>query len=273
MSKNIILVPTDFSKVGDCALNHAVKVAPELNADVHLLHVVAKQKDVDENKDKLEALAASKSTPQVTVHPSVRIGNIFDDIGDMASELEASLIIMGTHGVKGIQHLVGSYAMKVVVNSDAPFIIVQEKEIKDNGYDDIVLPIDHDPKSKQKLTVTAMIAKVFKSRIKLFMPYETDEFLKNKANAELSFAKKYLDERGMGYTVDYAEEKGNFAKQTVKFASKVDADLIAVVNMSDRGLMSDLFGSDEMDLIANDAQIPVLITNPTQKFVSESFGG
>ena len=57
----------------------------------------------------------------------IRKGNIFEDIGDVAKEIGARLIIMGTHGIKGIQKLVGSYALKVILHSEIPFIITQKK--------------------------------------------------------------------------------------------------------------------------------------------------
>lgn len=275
MDKSVykILVPHDFTSVADNAVGHAVKVSKSFNGEVHLLHVVQKQKDVDSAREKLEKVAQeAESKNGLPVKAHIRIGNIFEDIGDVATELDTDLIIMGTHGVKGIQHLVGSYAMKVIVNSDVPFVIVQEKPIKDDGYNDIVLPIDHHKESKQKLKITASMAAHFDARIKVFAPYETDDFLVTQLNRELGFAKKYLDEKGIPYTIEKADEKGNFTKQVVHYASRVDADLITVVNTSGDSLFSDVFGSEEQSLIANDAEIPVLITNPTVKFFAESFG-
>ncbi len=272
-TKYKVLVPHDFSAVAENAVNHGLAVARNFTGEVHLLHVVAKQKEAEEARTKLEAEAAKLSADSgVVVESHIRIGSIFEDIGDVASEIGASLIIMGTHGVKGIQHLIGSYAMKVIVSSDVPFIIVQEKGIKTDGYNDIVLPIDHQKESKQKLKITASMAKHFDAKIKIFAPAETDDFLVAQLNRELAFAKKFLTENNIPFSITQADEKGKFTKQVIHYASREDADLIAVVNLSDEGLMSDLFGSEEQDLIANDAEIPVLITNPTVKFFAESFG-
>lgn len=268
-----VLVPHDFTAVASNAVNHGLAVARNFSGEVHLLHVVSKQKEAEDARQKLEAEAAKLSSDSgVTVESHIRIGSIFEDIGDVASEIGASLIIMGTHGVKGIQHLIGSYAMKVIVSSDVPFIIVQEKGIKSDGYNDIVLPIDHQKESKQKLKITASMAKHFDAKIKIFAPTETDDFLVAQLNRELAFAKKFLTENNIPFSIEQSSEKGNFTKQVIHYASREDADLIAVVNLSDEGLMSDLFGSEEQDLIANDAEIPVLITNPTVKFFAESFG-
>ena len=45
-----VLVPHDFTNVADCAISHAAKIAKSYNGEVHLLHVVANTKEIDEAK-------------------------------------------------------------------------------------------------------------------------------------------------------------------------------------------------------------------------------
>ena len=272
MDKKIfkVLVPHDFSTVADCAVNHASKIANSFGGEVHLLHVVSKQKEIESIKEKLTKIAekAEKNTA-ATFHVIVRVGNIFEDIGDVASEIGAGFIVMGTHGAKGMQKIMGSYALRVISNSKVPFVIVQNKDPKKaDTYDDIVVPVDYSEVTKQKLAVAANIAIQFGSKIHLFYELESDEFLKKKLDRELSFAKNYFLERKITYTLNQAEESGSFKKQLIKFASRIDADLIAVVNTQEGALLPDFFGSEEQEVIANDAEIPVIITNPTQQVVS-----
>jgi nucleotide-binding universal stress UspA family protein len=85
---------------------------------------------------------------------------------------------MGTHGQHGWQHITGSHALKVITHSTIPFIVVQEKNIKETGYDDIVVPLDLSKETKQKLAYVANIATYFNSRVHLITPDESDEFLK-----------------------------------------------------------------------------------------------
>ncbi len=265
-----VLVPHDFSTVADCAVNHASKIANSFGGEVHLLHVVSKQKEIEPIKEKLTKIAekAEKHTA-ATFHVIVRVGNIFEDIGDVASEIGAGFIVMGTHGAKGMQKIMGSYALRVISNSKVPFVIVQNKDPKKaDTYDDIVVPVDYSEVTKQKLAVAANIAIQFGSKIHLFYELESDEFLKKKLDRELSFAKNYFLERKITYTLNQAEESGSFKKQLIKFAARIDADLIAVVNTQEGALLPDFFGSEEQEVIANEAEIPVIITNPTQQVVS-----
>ena len=176
---------------------------------------------------------------------------------------------MGTHGAKGMQKIMGSHALKVISHSKVPFIIVQEKgPSSTDTYDDIVVPIDYSDVTKQKLTIAANIASHFNSKIHIFAAKESDQFLQTKLDRELSFAKNYFAEKSINYSIENAAQSGGFKKQLVKFASRTNADMIAIVNTREGALLPDLFGSEEQEVIANDAEIPVLITNPTQKIVA-----
>lgn len=255
------LVPHDFSAVADNALQHAVKVAESSKATVLLLHVVAKPAQVDEARTKLEKLAEQYATENVKIEPTVRIGNIFEDIPNVAEEHNVKLNFMGTHGAKGWQKIVGSDALKVITNSVAPFIVVQEKGIQENGYDDIVVPLDLDKATKQKLVIVAEMAKYFNSRVHIILPNETDEFLVHQLNSNIIFAKKFLTEKGISFKTKVAE--GSFDKEVVRYAATIEADLIAIMNMQGNRIGGNLLAnSSEQMLITNDAEIPVAIINP-----------
>jgi len=262
-----VLVPHDFSNAADCAVSHAVKIANSFGGEVNLLHVVSKTKDLDNARKKLAEIAAkAEKKYNININIIVRIGSIFEDIGDVASEISAGYIVMGTHGAKGMQKILGSYALKVISHSKVPFLVVQLKEPKNKAtYDDIVVPIDYSNVTKQKLQVASNIATHFKSKVHLFIDKETDNFLVQKLNRELSFAKNYFTDKNISFTITQNENKGNFKIQLIKYAAKIDADMIAIVNTQEGALLPDFFGSDEQEVIANKAEIPVLITNPTQK--------
>ena len=270
-----VLVPHDFTVVADCAVGHAAKIANSYDGEVYLLHVVGKSKEVDNAKEKLTKIAAdAEAKYKVNTHVIVRIGNIFDDIGDVATEMGAGYIVMGTHGARGMQKIMGSHAIKVISHSKVPFVVVQEKGPSDtDAYDDIVVPIDYSDVTKQKLAIAASIAQHFNSKVHLFAAKESDEFLQTKLNRELGFAKNYFTEKSISYTIENAEESGGFKKQLIKYAARINADMIAIVNTQEGALVPDFFGSEEQEVIANDAEIPVIITNPTQHFVASSVFG
>ncbi|MBK6952430.1 MAG: universal stress protein [Crocinitomicaceae bacterium] len=265
MTKKKLLVPYDFSEVADSAIEHALVTAKAVDAEVHILHVVSKKEAIKEAKEKLEvALAKAKSISRVkdvNIEAHVRVGNIFDDISDVSLELGAELIFMGTHGAHGWQHITGSHALKVVTNSATPFVIVQESKIDVNGYNDIVVPLDLEKETKQKLTLVANMAKYFNSRVHVIIPDETDEFLKHTIKANIIFANKFFGDRGIQCTTTLAPASG-FEKEVVKHAIKVNGDLIAIMNTQKNQILGAWGANHEQYIITNDAKIPALILNP-----------
>jgi len=260
-----ILVPTDFTKVADCALNHAMTVAGRTGAPVNILHVVEKQADVEEARRKLEfeVARARKWNETVQVKAIVRVGSIYEDIGDAAAEVGAGMIIMGTHGMRGMQFITGSRALRVITSSKLPFVVVQERMIKDVGYRNIVVPLDLHKESRQKLTVVAEMAKTFESKVHLLIPREEDEFLEKQLANHIRFADQYLTERGIEYATTIAKEtSGEFVKAVLRHAVEIDADLIAIMNLTEGNIFGLLGVPYEQEIIANEAQIPVMCMNP-----------
>lgn len=264
-----ILVPTDFTKVADCAINHAMKLAERIGAEVRLLHVVPKQTEVEEARKKLaiESERANKLNPNVNVEGLVRIGSIFDDIGDAAAEIGAVLIIMGTHGLRGMQFITGSRALRVITNSTVPFIIVQERMIKSDGYRDIVVPLDLEKETRQKLSLVADMAKYFSSKVHLIVPNDDDEFLHNQLLRNIQFAKQYLGERNIEHDAVIAKDD-DFVKAVIKHAVQVDADLIAIMNLAQENIFGVLGVPNEQEIITNEPMIPVMCMNPVSTTVA-----
>ena len=267
LNKSKILVPTDFTKVADVAMNHAMKLAGHTGAQVYLLHVVPKQAEAEEARKKLEVeqWRAQNWNEAVPVHKLVRVGSIFEDIGDAAAEIDADLIMMGTHGMRGMQFLTGSRALRVITSSAVPFIVVQERAIKEGGYDSIVVPLDLHKETRQKLTLVADMAKTFDSKVHLITPKEDDEFLHKQLLNHIKFANNYLDERGIAHDAIIAEEdSGDFVKAVVKHAVQVDADLITIMNLAQGNIFGVLGVPYEQEIITNEAQIPVMCMNPRE---------
>lgn len=258
------MVASDFSSVSDNAIDHALKLASASKAEVYVLHVAREQAEVNTSKIKLGKQIESRKPGDIVTHPLVKIGNFITEIGNSATEVGAQLIIMGTHGPKGlIQNLLGGDAMKVVSHSEKPFIVVQEKGIKPTGYDNIIVPLDMTEDSKQKLDEVADIAKYFNSKVHIIAKHENDKGLYLKLKNNVIFAKKYFSEKKVEMAITITEPKTDFEKEIIKYAKENDADLIAIINSLNWNIFGSLFASRrEEQIITNKEQIPVLCVNP-----------
>jgi nucleotide-binding universal stress UspA family protein len=271
--KPIILVPTDFSVAADTAINHAATLAAVSGDEIRLLHIVNKDtktklKKAGESLDDLNAkmdarVADIKAKYGVKADSHLREGTIFSTIGEVAEELGARLLIMGTHGVIGMQHITGAWAVKVITSSPVPVIVVQKKALAKHGYKTIVSPIDSSRETKQKVIHTVSMAKHFDSEVKLFASYEDDEFLTNARNANIVWAETMFKNNGVKYSIEYSGKTGGLAKNCIKYASQVNADLIVILNDEGEISVSDfVLGADQEKVINNDAQIATMCVNP-----------
>lgn len=264
MSEHRILVPVDFTPVSITAVNHATAVGKALNSDIHLVHIVGKKGEFAEARERLHAFAAEHLQGfSGNVKSTVRIGNLFDDIDDMSVEMDANLVIMGTHGIKGMQFITGGRALRIVRECSVPFIITQSRPIRETGYDDIVVPLDLHQDTKQKLAIVAEMASYFKGRVHIISPAESDEFLQNQLRRNVEFASDYFEERNIKYTTKISEhDSGAFVKDVIRYAASIEADLIGIMNFHEKSLMGILGQSYEQQIITNEAEIPVLVLNP-----------
>jgi nucleotide-binding universal stress UspA family protein len=155
-NKKLIVVPWDFSPVAGHALAHAVKISRMVSNDICLLHIVdegASPKELNEKVIKLKRLVDENSVKYgMPISYQISKGSIFTAIAEYANEKDANLVVMGTHGMKGMQKLTGSWALKVIVKSKVPFIVVQEPPTDQERYHNIVFPIDFRNENKEKMS-------------------------------------------------------------------------------------------------------------------------
>ncbi len=267
--KPIILVPTDFTEAADKALIHAKFTAKKAGGSVKLVHFHKGEKEqkIAEKAIQEQALLGDS---EVEVQIIIKEGD-FKDVPDIAREEEADLIFMGTHGAKGMQKVFGSNALKLVTHSQIPFVIVQKDSVLDNGYDKILVTASSNSENKQKIKAVAIIASYFNSDIIIQYREEKDENLRINTATNLVFMKRYLDEKGIQYSVDLSNGK-DFNDDTLALAKKRDAKLIAIVNVQMNTILgTGLLGPNyEQELITNELNVPIMIISPSQNTRSGS---
>jgi nucleotide-binding universal stress UspA family protein len=259
-----ILVPHDFTEVADNAVLHANRLSKLINKPVTLTHVLKAEKDKKSAEQKLNEIA-SKNQAETGVETRTLLvyGDYLLKIGEIAEMTKATLVIMGTHGVKGIQKLIGSYALKVITNSNVPYLVVQTYPTAHDGYKNIVLPMDFTKESKQKLDWAAYIAELFGSKFHIVADYESDEFTAKALKNNLAYARSFLKANNMEFEVHELDKHNNgIIRESLNLARIVNADLVVVMTTLDKSLSEYVMGAPEQALIANEAQIPVMCINP-----------
>jgi nucleotide-binding universal stress UspA family protein len=268
---NKVVVPYDFTEIADYALAHAIKYSKLINAGVVILHIV--KKETPEIRAKLNE-AAAKAANSFGVKPDVAIkeGTIFKAISKAAEELNAVLVVMGTHGMKGLQKLTGSWALKVIVGSKVPFIVIQAPP-KEKDLANIVFPVDFRTENKEKLKWVEFVSTFLKTKIYLLSSANKDGAVDSRTKANVIFSKKFLDEKNINYELAISDGNGSFSQETVNFAQKIEADIIIAMTTRDIAFHDYVLGAQEQYIIANEAKIPVLVINPRTDLMKYGYGG
>jgi nucleotide-binding universal stress UspA family protein len=277
------LVPIDFSDSSFLALDHAVAIA-KINEDaqvVTLLHIVEGSNfnsvtDISQvSEGDRDALAIEgalnrlnkiadkykSSDNKVTFKFLVASGKPYRKIAQIAKDINADVIVMGTHGSSGVQAFAGSNASKVIQIAPCPVVVIKEKAFS-NGYKNIVLPLDLTLETKQKVAFAVRIAEYYNSTIHLISMSESDEFLSKRLENNMTQVERYLTDRGIKTTSTILDASGgNFARQTIVWAQGKDADLIVIMSQQEKGLSEFIYGSYAQQIV-NKSPIPVMAVNP-----------
>ena len=253
------LVPYDFTSIGRCALKHAFAIAKAEPGQIDLLHVVADPDEELEVREGFEDLLAELTDEEKKkIITKVRVGNIFNDIGKEAEERDCQLIIMGTHGAKGLQKLFGSYAIRVITSSGVPFIITQSRE-PGPSIKTIVLPVDLSYDKILIVKFASQLAKKFDAEIHVISKPQTDEFLKHRLQNNMNKVSRKFAHDGVKYQISSLEGRKAFHTEVIEYGEKVGADLFAIAHFPETILPQ--FENFSQTLITNNLEVPVLVVN------------
>jgi nucleotide-binding universal stress UspA family protein len=271
VDSKIIVVPWDFTPVAEYALQHAVKISRMTHNDICLLHIVEKITTDGGMKAKQAAMEVKAIETNrnfgVTVKTHVQRGTIFKQIAEFVNDRGASIVVMGTHGMVGMQKWTGSWALKVIAKSKVPFMVVQAPPKDQERYHKIVFPVDFRSEEKEKLSMAIFMGKYFDSKIYILKATRKDESLAKKTNLNLNFTVRMLIQNNIEYEIrEIATEK--MSERTIEIAQELEADLIVIMTTKDITFADYVVGAKEQEIIANSQKIPVCCVTPTSSFAN-----
>ena len=290
MSPSKILVPVGFSDQSMVALGQAFNLAKIKNSEIVLLSVIKEQsimqalfsddksdKFKTKVKEKLDSIALDFSKEYgVHVDTMVSKGKIYDQINKVSEIISADLIVMGTNGSQGrSSQVIGSNAEKVVRLSKCPVITIKGKDHRD-GCENIILPIDLEDETKQKVTYALEYARYWNSTIRVVSILLTDSYdIREGLTKNINQVKDFISKAGVKCTAELIEgdKKQALGNLVFEYQKRFDADLIMIMTKKEDSLSNNI--SDNARYIINNSEIPVMsirpkaskyITSPTTDF-------
>ena len=194
-----VICPTDFSPCSDRAMGFAAFVASLFHAELHMLHGLILHEDDPHNPEHhfpdqkeletrmkevisegMEKLMGSlRFEPSMVLCAQRRGFDASEVIQEYIREVDADLVVMGTHGRRGSTRvLLGSVADKVVRWAPCPVLTVPEGKGHKAGdsFERIVAPVDFSLPSKRAVSAAFELARVFEAELVLLYVVELPSY-------------------------------------------------------------------------------------------------
>lgn len=290
-----ILVPTDFSPLADMALDYALRLADRHRASLHLLHAVVLHADdpndpahhfpdADEIRSRLEEIAerrmtsrlAERAVPDVEVTRIQRRGiSTAPVILEYASEVDVDLIVMSTHGRRGLGHvLLGSVTEEVVRLSSCPVLTIRGRtpEALPAAPQDVLVPVDFSGHSARAVAHAKAICGAYGATLHLVhvferpvhpeiyvggSPIEFPGFASVRDRLQEALESVGQEAPGPAVPIAVHVVEGRAVPSILELADEVEPDLIVIATHGLSGLAHALLGSVSEKVVRR-APCPVL---------------
>jgi nucleotide-binding universal stress UspA family protein len=280
MSASKILVPIGFSEQSMVALGQAFNIAKIKKSGVVLLSVIKEQSVMqtlfaDDNSDELKAKVKEKLDTialeyskryGINVDTMVSKGKIYQQINGVSEMISADLIIMGTNGSQGrSSKVIGSNAEKVVRLSKCPVITIKGKYHM-QGCENIILPIDIEKETKQKVTYALEYARYWDATIRVVSVVLRDnQEIRERLTKNINQVKEFIVKAGVKCTAELieGEKKQTLGDFVFEYEKQFESDLIMIMTKKEELSLSNNI-SDTARYIINNSEIPVMSIRPKE---------
>ncbi|HHL52500.1 MAG TPA: universal stress protein [Flammeovirgaceae bacterium] len=276
-----ILVPTDFSRPAENALQTALAVAKAFGASIELLHVLeissSSNIDVTGGPSNVESLTdfvevhegiklAKKhldssfklhdvASSGVQVEQNIRLGSVLRQIIEFVETNGVDMVIMGTNGASGLdEYLLGTNTDKLIRRINVPVLAVHDP-VPDQQFKKIVLPTTTYDKEDNLLRVVKAFQEKFNSTLYLLRVNTPLHFLPDKRSLEMlrEYAVHHKLTNYEVHVYSHTEEEDGIQD----FADMIEADMIAMSTSATKGLRKIIGGSVTKEIV-NRSRRPVL---------------
>ena len=285
MERVNILFPTEFSTFSAKTWQAAAAFSKKYNGHIYLLHVVeppsgvvkflgefSNEKALKQAHVLMDKFLEGLDTEGVSYHKLVKIGKPVTQITQTVLELDASMIIMGTHGDSGVhEYLVGSNASQVVRSAPCPVLTMRDTGAEFD-INNILLPLDLTKDTAEKVSRCVRLAEKFNASINVVSVYHPRDKA-DKANLQKKIEKvlPFIEQKGIKVESELIESKGSISKRLLEYAKEKESDLICIMTQQELNV-KELFMGAEAVHIVNYSKIPVLSMRPKNMFGGKGGG-
>ncbi|MBP9185724.1 MAG: universal stress protein [Bacteroidia bacterium] len=254
---NKIIVPVDTSSNSTMALKAALSLALAYKASLYVHHV-SEETSSDEVKQKVASVLGS--TPHTY---SESKGSVYKEIIIKSLDVNADLIVMGTHGNTGFQEFwLGSNANKVVSSAKCPVLTIRN-DARSTDFKNIVVPMDTSFESRQKVPAAIDLALALKGSIHILgVSTSKDKEAEHIVGNYSRQASDSISDHNIPCTIE-KRLGGNITNTTIAYAEEIKADLIVIMTEQEPQIGSFFLGKFAQQMV-NNSPVPVICV-PTRE--------
>ena len=277
-----ILIPIDFSNQSMYALTKACSLAQTKNSKVYILSVIEEQNKIsslflDDQTDILQNKVKSKLNKiseemhakySIDIEVMVSKGKVYNQIIDVSKMISTDLIIMGTTGSpkEGFKKFIGSNAERVVRLAQCPVITIKGQNLK-NGCQNIILPLDLEKETREKITYAIEYARYWDATIRLVsVLLDDNQQNKNVLIKNINQAERFIKDAGVSCSAELVsgDKKVTLGDFVFNYAKENDGDLIMIMTKKEELSLSQNI-SVTARYIINNSEIPVMSIRPKKQ--------
>jgi len=283
---NNILVPYDFDPQSDLAFEQAIHLARHTHSGITLLYVhethgilsglfssEQREEMLERISDQMDAVAAKMSFRSgIDINVRLETGRIYTVIVDVASEMQAEFIVMGTRSFEpepaGGIRMAGANASRVIRSARCPVITIGGKTHYD-GCRTILLPVELNRESTQKIKWAIRLAAIYEARVRVVATHEPDKSgrIKERLAKQVSAVRDQISKAGIPGEADLLEvrqgEKTAVPTLLDYAEKKGDVDLIVIMTQQESAIVEFFIDSMAQEMIRR-SEIPVMSVVPKE---------
>ncbi len=262
---NKVVVGFDFSSGSAYAVDLAINIANRWHSDIRLVYVKEKKEDEAPIRAEIERRneGVANLLQDIKLEYVIREGNPAEQLAAQAKQDNASLLVVGTHGMSGMKrNMLGTNTHRIIEVSPVPVLIIREDFNFNKALETIVVPLDSSDDTRQKVAEAALFARTFGSTIHLLGLYtSTFPDIRRTVNNYVKMVERHLEGQEINFETKYLEVEKNVTVSTLEYANEVKADLIAIMTEQEKSFSSLFLGTYAQQMV-NESTIPVLTVRP-----------
>jgi nucleotide-binding universal stress UspA family protein len=259
--KKRILIPTDFTDAAARAVRQAEALAGINRSLMVLLHVTDDPNAAAKAEASMKAEAERiRQETGLVCETMIRPGSIFSAIPQETCGSDYDLVVIGTHGVKGIrQKMMGPDILKLASRIRIPVLVVQKDSAVVAPFRRIVLPVSSHESFEPAVDAVTRLAGS-DTEIIFYSIHKAGFEWPEKLIRNIEKASEIFESRGIRMTRVREEQtvySPGYAKQTLKSLDRLDADLICMISVPSEEYYY-FAEADKEQMIMNEKHLPVL---------------